>query len=59
MSHRHDYELVEELRCPEWVFRVLCLMFPPGASRKWMLVQPFRRLLFRPVPPSRSEGGRA
>lgn len=41
----HDWQLVEIKRdwIPESVFRFLCCLGPRG----WMLVQPFRWVLFR------------
>lgn len=51
-----DWTCVEELRpqIPEWFFGLLCaLSGPPGAiTRRWMLWQPFRSVLFRKVEPS-------
>lgn len=49
MANRCDWRLVEELRpsIPSWFYGLLCRLSGPPDSRRWMLRQPFRTILFR------------
>jgi hypothetical protein len=44
----HQWELVEVPRC-DWFFSLVCR--GPQWTRRWMLIQPFRWLMFRKVQP--------
>jgi hypothetical protein len=45
------YRLIERKRTwiPEWLFRLLCFGRPGSWMRRWMLIQPFRWILFTKV----------
>lgn len=47
MTHRWQIVEIKRDWIPEWLFAILCIASGPRRWRRWMLVQPFRWILFR------------